>query len=48
MIFTKALIKLYSYKYKCLNYENEEIGDCSILYSLTKYLGVKISNNIFD
>ena len=47
MIFTKALIKLYSYKYKCLNYENEEIGDCSILYSLTKYLGVKISNNIF-
>ena len=47
MIFTKALIKLYSYKYKCDNYEKEEIGDCSILFSLTKYLGVKVNNNIF-
>ena len=47
MIFTKALIKLYSYKYKSDNYEQEEIGDCSILFSLTKYLGVKINKNIF-
>ena len=47
LIFTKALIKLYSYKYKCDNYEQEEIGDCSILFSLSKYMGVKISDNIF-
>ena len=47
LIFTKALIKLYSYKYKCDDYEKEEIGDSSILFSLTKYMGVKISSNIF-
>ena len=47
LIFTKALIKLYSYKYKCDNYEKEEVGDCSILFSLTKYIGVKVNNNIF-
>ena len=47
LILTKALIKLYSYKYKCDNYENEEIGDSSILYSLNKYLGVKVNNNTF-
>ena len=47
LIFTKALIKLYSYKYKCDSYEKEEVGDCSILFSLTKYIGVKINNNIF-
>ena len=47
LIFTKALIKLYSYKYKCDNYEQEEIGDTSLLFSLTKYMGVKINNTIF-
>ena len=47
LIFTKALIKLYSYKYKCDDYEKEEIGDSSILFSLTKYMGVKINSNIF-
>ena len=47
LIFTKALIKLYSYKYKCDDYEKEEIGDTSILFSLTKYMGVKINSNIF-
>ena len=47
LILTKALIKLYSYKYKCDKYEQEEIGDTSILYSLTKYIGVKLSNNTF-
>ena len=47
LILTKAVIKLYSYKYKCDNYENEEIGDSSILYSLNKYLGVKVNNDIF-
>jgi hypothetical protein len=47
LILTKALIKLYSYKYKCNNYELEEIGDSSILFSLNKYLGVKVNNNTF-
>ena len=47
LIFTKALIKLYSYKYKCDNYEHEEIGDNSILFSLTKYMGIKLSNKSF-
>ena len=47
MIFTKALIKLYSYKSKSDNYEKEVIGDCSILFSLMKYLGVKVNTNIF-
>ena len=42
MILTKALIKLYSYKYKCEPYEKDEVGDCSILYSLTKYVGIKL------
>jgi hypothetical protein len=42
MILTKALIKLYSYKYKCEPYESDEVGDCSILYSLTRYVGVKL------
>ena len=42
MILTKALIKLYSYKYKCEPYESDEVGDCSILYSLARYVGVKL------
>ena len=42
LILTKALIKLYSYKYKCESYEYDEVGDCSILYSLTKYIGIKL------
>ena len=42
MILTKALIKLYSYKYKCNSYEKDEVGDCSILYSLTKYIGIHL------
>ena len=42
MILTKALIKLYSYKYKCNSYEKNEVGDCSILYSLTRFIGIKL------
>ena len=42
LILTKALIKLYSYKYKCESYEFDEVGDCSILYSLTKYIGIHL------
>ena len=47
MILTKALIKLYSYKYKCEAYEQDEVGDCSILYSLVRYVGIKISSYKF-
>ena len=47
LILTKALIKLYSYKYKCDKYEQEEIGDCSVLFSLTKYMGVKLNDKTF-
>ena len=47
MILTKALIKLYSYKYKCEPYEQDEVGDCSILYSLVKYVGIKLSSYKF-
>jgi hypothetical protein len=47
LIFTKALIKLYSYKYKTDNYEYFEIGDSSILYSLTKYIGIKLTQDTF-
>ena len=37
LILTKAIIKLYSFKYRSDNYEFNEVGDNSILYSLTKY-----------
>ncbi len=42
-LFTKAIIKLYSYKFKNISYN--EIGDVSILYSLTGYYIDKISTN---
>jgi len=44
-IITKALIKLFSYKFKNINYQLEEIGDSAIIYSLTGYIGEKISIN---
>ena len=47
MILTKALIKLYSYKYKSEFYDLDEVGDCSILYSLTKYIGIKLPSYKF-
>ena len=47
IILTKALIKLYSYKYKCEPYESDEVGDCSILYSLTRYIGIKLPSYRF-
>ena len=47
IILTKALVKLYSYKYKCESYEKDEVGDCSILYSLTRYVGVKLPSYKF-
>ena len=48
MILTKAIIKLYSYKYKCESYESDEVGDCSILYSLTKYIGLNLPYDKFS
>ena len=47
MILTKAILKLYSYKYKSELYEADEVGDCSILYSLTKYIGIKLPSYKF-
>ena len=46
MIITKAIIKMYSYKYRNEYYENEEIGDLSPFYALTGYFGFNINNNI--
>jgi len=37
-ILTKALIKLFSHKFKSLIYPEEEIGDLHIIYALTGYL----------
>ena len=47
LILTKALIKLYSYKYKSEPYIRDEVGDCSIIYSLTKYIGIKLPSYKF-
>ena len=47
-ILTKALIKLYSFKFRVDLYENEEIGDFSFLNALTNYIGVDLDYNIID
>ena len=47
LILTKAIIKLYSFKYHSDNYEYNEVGDNSILYSLTKYIGIQLTNDKF-
>ena len=47
LILTKAIIKLYSFNYRSDNYEFNEVGDNSILYSLTKYIGIQLSNDKF-
>jgi len=41
-LLTKALLKLFTYKYKLNDYFCEEIGDSSIMYALTGYIGEKI------
>ena len=38
---------LFPSELHCDTFKQEEIGDCSILFSLSKYMGVKISDNIF-
>ena len=44
-LLTKAIMKLYSYKYRNDNYENEEVGDCSVIYSLIKYIGSDVNKD---
>jgi len=41
-LISKALLKLFSYKYKLQDYFYEEVGDTSIIYALTGYIGEKI------
>ena len=47
LILTKSIIKLFSYKYRSDYYEYNEVGDNSILYSLTQYIGIELSTNKF-
>jgi len=47
-LLTKALIKLYSYKYKTDDYFYEQVGDCSIIYALTGYIGEKLNIKQFS
>ena len=47
-LLTKALIKLFSYKYRIDLYDNEEIGDFSHLYALTSYTSVEFKNIYID
>lgn len=47
LILTKSILKLFSYKYHSDYYEYNEVGDNSILYSLTQYLGIELPINKF-
>ena len=47
-LLTKALIKLFSYKYRIDLYDFEEIGDFSHLYALTSYTSVELKNIYID
>jgi len=38
-LITKALLKLYTYEYQNYDYVNEEVGDISIIYALTGFIG---------
>jgi hypothetical protein len=43
-ILGKALLKLFSYKYKTTNPQMwEDIGDCSLITALTGYYGEKLN-----
>ena len=41
-LISKAILKLFSYKFKNDDYFYEEIGDTSILHALTGYIGEKL------
>jgi len=47
-IISKALIKLFSYKYKLTDYFYDNIGDCSIIYALTGYIGETLEVKQFN
>lgn len=47
-ILTKALIKLFSYKFKSILYHAHEVGDLHILYALTGYIPENINFNLFE
>jgi len=47
LILTKSILKLFSYKYRSDFYEFNEVGDNSILYSLTQYIGIELPLNKF-
>lgn len=42
-ILTKALLKLFSYKFKSILYPAQEIGDLHIIYALTGYLPEQVN-----
>ncbi len=42
-IITKALIKLFSYKFRSIQYYTHEIGDLQIIYALTGYIPENIN-----
>lgn len=42
-IITKALLKLFSYKFKSILYSNQEIGDLHIINALTGYIPEQIN-----
>jgi len=45
LLITKALLKLFSFKFQHQRYYSDCKEDCSILYALTGYVGEKISFN---
>ncbi len=47
-ILTKALIKLFSFKYKLNDYFYETVGDCSIIHALTGYIGENLDTNQYS
>ena len=47
LLLTKAIIKLFSYKYKNDDYDNFEVGDISLFYCLIGYFGYKIEKRNF-
>jgi hypothetical protein len=41
-LLTKAIFKLFSYRFKSANFVYEETGDAAVIYALTAYVGEKI------
>ena len=48
-ILAKALLKLFSYKYKTTNLQMwEDVGDVSFIYALTGYIGERLNLNLLN